>query len=107
MDNVRKLRKAFNPVVIWLKCKKESDGAIHFPQKLFTLTIEDGHDEGRNIKGEYLYHVRFADDIILITTSREDLNRKFQDINLNINADKTTIMTNANTCNITLKLYKY
>ena len=56
---------------------------------------------GININGMFLSHLRFADDIILITTNKlqlqtmlSQLNNESQEIGLKMNLSKTKIMTN-------------
>ncbi|CAK1594467.1 unnamed protein product [Parnassius mnemosyne] len=75
--------------------------------KLFTAALEDvfklldWKGYGINIKGEYITHLRFADDIVLMAESLEglstmlnDLNSVSQRIGLKMNMDKTKIMFN-------------
>ncbi|KAG6440870.1 hypothetical protein O3G_MSEX001526 [Manduca sexta] len=56
---------------------------------------------GININGEYITHLRFADDIVVLaesledlSTMLEDLNRVSQQVGLKMNMDKTKIMSN-------------
>ena len=56
---------------------------------------------GININGEYLSHLRFADDIILIAADLdqaqimlEQLNEESSKVGLKMNLSKTKIMTN-------------
>ncbi|KAL0871397.1 hypothetical protein ABMA27_005128 [Loxostege sticticalis] len=57
---------------------------------------------GININGEYITHLRFADDIVVMAESLEDLgamledfNRVSQQVGLWMNIDKTKVMSNA------------
>ena len=55
--------------------------------KLFTSCLEgifrelDWERKGLNINGEYLNHLRFANDIILISETAEDLQEMVSDLN--------------------------
>lgn len=73
--------------------------------KLFTLALEDifkkmnWTEKGINVNGERLTNLRYADDIVLISQSREeleemitDLNRESQKVGLTMNLDKTKTM---------------
>ena len=58
---------------------------------------------GININGEYITHLRFADDIVVMAKSMEELSmmldgldRVSQRVGLKMNMDKTKIMSNAN-----------
>ena len=58
---------------------------------------------GININGEYITHLRFADDIVVMVKSMEELSmmldgldRVSQRVGLKMNMDKTKIMSNAN-----------
>ena len=75
--------------------------------KLFTACLEevfkqlDWEEKGLRIDGEYLSHLRFADDIVLITEDPrnlqkmlEELNIKSKDIGLKMNLKKTQVMIN-------------
>ncbi|CAK1584434.1 unnamed protein product [Parnassius mnemosyne] len=75
--------------------------------KLFTAALEDvfklldWKGYGININGEYITHLRFADDIVLMAESLEDLSTMLNDLNsvsqrigLKMNMDKTKIMFN-------------
>ncbi|CAK1590282.1 unnamed protein product [Parnassius mnemosyne] len=75
--------------------------------KLFTAALEDvfkllnWKGYGININGKYITHLRFADDIVLMAESLEDLstmlnalNSVSQRIGLKMNMDKTKIMFN-------------
>ncbi|XP_063635113.1 uncharacterized protein LOC134805838 [Cydia splendana] len=77
--------------------------------KLFTAVMEDAfkllewEGLGININGEYITHLRFADDIVVMAKSMEelsmmldDLNRVSQRVGLKMNMDKTKLMSNAN-----------
>lgn len=74
--------------------------------KLFTLTLEDvfkgldWQDKGINIDGTRLNHLRFADDIILISNSSEQLKYMLEELHhassgvgLQMNLTKTKIMS--------------
>lgn len=75
--------------------------------KLFTNAVEDAFKLlewkglGININGEYITHLRFADDIVVMAESLKDLstmldglNRVSQQVGLKMNMDKTKIMSN-------------
>ncbi|CAG5056668.1 unnamed protein product [Parnassius apollo] len=75
--------------------------------KLFTAALEDvfklldWKGYGININGEYITHLRFADDIVLMAESLKDLSTMLNDldsasqrIGLKMNMDKTKIMFN-------------
>ncbi|CAH2085381.1 unnamed protein product [Euphydryas editha] len=75
--------------------------------KLFTAALEDvfklmeWKGRGININGEHLSHLRFADDIVILAESLEelgimlsDLNSASQRVGLKMNMDKTKIMSN-------------
>ena len=75
--------------------------------KLFTAAMEDAfklldwEGLGININGEYITHLRFADDIVVmaesmeaLSTMLEDLNRVSQQVGLKMNMDKTKVMSN-------------
>ncbi|KAL0901059.1 hypothetical protein ABMA27_006382 [Loxostege sticticalis] len=77
------------------------------PPKLFTAAMEDAFKLlewdglGININGEYITHLRFADDIVVMAESLEDLgamledlNRVSQQVGLRMNMDKTKVMSN-------------
>ncbi|KAJ2937651.1 hypothetical protein O0L34_g19326 [Tuta absoluta] len=76
--------------------------------KLFTNAMEDAfkllewEELGININGEYITHLRFADDIVVMAESFEDLSKMLQDLNrvsqqvgLKMNMDKTKVMANS------------
>jgi hypothetical protein len=76
--------------------------------KLFTLALENVFkklnwvEKGLKIDGVYLNHLRFADDIVLISTDihelksmLQDLNHKSNQIGLKMNLDKTKILSNS------------
>ncbi|RVE40503.1 hypothetical protein evm_014848 [Chilo suppressalis] len=76
--------------------------------KLFTAALEDifklldWKGRGININGEYLSHLRFADDVVLMAETLEDLNTMLEDLSsasqkvgLKMNMEKTKIMSNA------------
>ncbi|KAI8420615.1 hypothetical protein MSG28_007859 [Choristoneura fumiferana] len=75
--------------------------------KLFTNALEDvfklldWNRFGININGEYITHLRFADDIVIMAESLEELNTMLSDLSivsqqvgLKMNMDKTKIMSN-------------
>lgn len=75
--------------------------------KLFTLALENvfkrlnWEGKGLKIDGTFLNHLRFADDIVLISTDigelnamMHDLNEKSKEIGLKMNLSKTKVMTN-------------
>ncbi|KAI8440939.1 hypothetical protein MSG28_009236 [Choristoneura fumiferana] len=75
--------------------------------KLFTNALEDvfklldWNRFGININGEYITHLRFADDIVIMAESLEGLNTMLSDLSivsqqvgLKMNMDKTKIMSN-------------
>ncbi|KAA5586822.1 reverse transcriptase family protein, partial [Pseudomonas aeruginosa] len=75
--------------------------------KLFITALEDSfkllewQGLGININGEYITHLRFADDIVVMAESLEDLGRMLgdlsrvsQQVGLKMNMDKTKIMYN-------------
>lgn len=83
--------------------------------KLFTLVLEDifkklsWEKRGLNIAGARLNNLRFADDIVLLTDNPDELQIMIQELNdaslrvgLEMNLDKTKIMTNMNGHNINI-----
>nr|ADI61810.1 endonuclease-reverse transcriptase [Bombyx mori] len=77
--------------------------------KLFTNALEDvfktldWNGRGININGEYISHLRFADDIVIMAESLQDLqemvhslNAASQRVGLGMNLDKTKVMFNGN-----------
>ena len=76
--------------------------------KLFTACLEkvfqklQWENRGIKIDGEFISHLRFADDIIIFANSSEELQRMLQELNqeslivgLSMNLKKTKIMTNS------------
>ena len=76
--------------------------------KLFTAALEDifklldWSRLGININGEYINHLRFADDIVIMAETLEDLSTMLNDLSrvsagvgLKMNKDKTKIMSNS------------
>jgi hypothetical protein len=77
--------------------------------KLFTAALEDvfklldWRGFGININGEYMTHLRFADGIVVMAETLEDLSTMLEDLNrvskqqvgLKMNMDKTKIMSNS------------
>lgn len=83
--------------------------------KLFTLALENvfkqlnWENRGLNIDGMHLHHLRFADDIVLISTDLDELNIMLNELNeesrkigLHMNLNKTKIMSNIPQYNITI-----
>ena len=83
--------------------------------KLFTLALENvfkqlnWENRGLNIDGTHLHHLRFADDIVLISTDMDELNIMLNELNeesrkigLRMNLNKTKIMSNDTQYNITI-----
>ena len=75
--------------------------------KLFTAVLEgilknlNWEDKGINMNGRRLTHLRFADDIIVISSNQQyvqemmaDLNRAIKKVGLKMNLSKTKIMCN-------------
>ena len=75
--------------------------------KLFTACLErafrrlNWHEKGIRIEGEYLSHLRFADDIIIFASTKEELQQMLVELNeasksvgLHMNFCKTKIMSN-------------
>ena len=85
-----------------------SDKVILFRPKLFTSCLEIFHGinwsgKGVNIDGEHLHHLKFADDIVLISTNTKeaaimlnDLHSESRKYGLKINLTKTKLMINDN-----------
>jgi exonuclease III len=85
--------------------------------KLFTAALEDvfklldWKGLGININGEYITHLRFADDIVIMAETMEDLSTMLdglsgasQQVGLKMNMDKTKIMSNAHVVPTPLKV---
>lgn len=77
--------------------------------KLFTNALEDvfktldWNGLGINVDGEYLSHLRFADDIVLLAESPKDLEKMLNDLSrasirvgLKMNSEKTKVMGTTN-----------
>lgn len=77
--------------------------------KLFTLALEDAfkelcwEDRGILVDGKYLSHLRYADDVVLISSSAaelqmmvDDLNRVTKRIGLQMNLQKTKVLSHEN-----------
>ncbi|CAG9114637.1 unnamed protein product [Plutella xylostella] len=75
--------------------------------KLFTCALEDVFKLvewkrlGINVNGEYISHLRFADDIVIMAETLEELGEMLTDLNdaskqvgLKMNMDKTNVMSN-------------
>lgn len=76
--------------------------------KLFIAVLEyvmrkiDWKKHGLNIKGKYLSHLRFADDLVILSETSsglqqmiESLNKASTEVGLEVNLSKTKIMTNS------------
>ena len=88
-------------------CKSSRQGDNISP-KLFTACLQDAivnkinwEDKGINIDGEHLSHLIFADDIVLVAKSPEELESMLTDIHLaskptglSMNLSKTKVMLN-------------
>lgn len=87
--------------------------------KLFTLTLENifrelmWENKGINIDGQKLNNLRFADDIVLISETLDEmlemiqqLQEKSLEVGLKMNSNKTKIMTTLDTENIQLPVEK-
>ncbi|KAI8522203.1 hypothetical protein Bbelb_019570 [Branchiostoma belcheri] len=111
------LKDLYNGATSTLRLHKESEkiklerGARqgdNISAKLFTACLQDAvvnkinwDKRGINIDGEYLSHLLFADDIILVATSPQELEEMLQDIHnaskpvgLNMHLGKTKLMFN-------------
>ena len=74
----------------------------------------DGYNGGVQIRGRLLTNLRYADDILLVACSKDELqelvnrlDRVSSRYNLMINIEKTKVMATANQqCNITISQYK-
>ena len=75
---------------------------------LFTAILEevfktlDWEEKGLRVNGEYISHLRFADDIVLFAANAEDLTSRLEELNtagqkigLRINLTKTKVMYNS------------
>ena len=111
------LRDLYNGATSTLKLHRDSDtiklqrgvrqGDNHSP-KLFTACLQDAiinkinwEDKGINMDGEHLSHLIFADDIVLVAKSPEELESMLTDIHLaskpvglSMNLSKTNVMLN-------------
>jgi len=85
--------------------------------KLFTACLEsifrkiNWERKGLNINGQYLNHLRFADDIILMSETAEelqdmliDLKRESLKAGLKMNRSKTKVMSNSKAQNAKIKI---
>ena len=76
-------------------------------QKLFTAGLQEifkgveWSEDGVNVNGRKLIHLRFADDIVLISNNTNDLQARLQELNnsskisgMKINMSKTKVMFN-------------
>jgi hypothetical protein len=95
-----------NPPPCPSKYRISKQGGVISP-KLFTNAMEDmfrtWNWEGRgiNINGEYISHLQFADDIVIMAETLKDLQLMLNDladssarIGLQMNLDKTKVMLN-------------
>ena len=118
--SVRVQNQSSNPIQLQRGVRQ---GDVISP-KLFTAALEDifklldWNGLGTNINGEHLTHLRFADDVVLMAETLEDLNTMLEDlrnpsqqVGLKMNLDKTKIMSNAhvtpapvNVGNVTLEV---
>ena len=121
------LRDLYNGATSTLKLHKDSNkislerGARqgdNISPKLFTACLQDAiinkidwEEKGINIDGEHLSHLIFADDIILIAHTPQELQEMLVDINnyskpvgLNMNLGKSKIMLNNHTENSTVEV---
>jgi hypothetical protein len=101
--SVRLQNQSSNPIQLQRGVRQ---GDVISP-KLFTAALEDifklldWKGSGININGEYLTHLRFADDVVLMAETMEDLNTMLEDLSnasqsvgLKMHMDKTKIMSN-------------
>lgn len=83
--------------------------------KLFIAVLQlifdklDWSSNGINVNGKRLTHLRFADDIVLFSETSQNLeeminslNEESEKVGLKMNQDKTKVMTNSNTNEISL-----
>ncbi|KAI8422712.1 hypothetical protein MSG28_006477 [Choristoneura fumiferana] len=87
------------PRCSWIGCVLSSCYRIDIVALLYKLFNTSMF--GININGEYITHLLFADDILIMAESLEELNTMLSDLNivsqqvgLKINMDKTKIMSN-------------
>lgn len=66
---------------------------------------------GINVNGEYITHLRFADDIVVMVATMEDLSSMLDDLSraserkgLQMNMDKTKVMANAHVAPTPIKI---
>ncbi|KAL0859196.1 hypothetical protein ABMA27_011014 [Loxostege sticticalis] len=78
---------------------------------LETFPVGAGVRQGDVINGEYITHLRFADDIVVMAETLEDLgtmldglSRASQQVGLKMNMDKTKIMSNVHVAPTPLKV---
>ena len=113
------LRDLYNGATSTLKLHRDSDKISlqtgvrqgdNISSKLFTACLQDAiinkinwEDKEINIDGEHLSHLIFADDIVLVAKSPEELESMLTDthlaskpVGLNMNLSKTMVMLNAN-----------
>ena len=122
------LRDLYNGATSTLKLHRESDKinlqrgvrqGDNISPKLFTACLQDAiinkiNLEGKwiNIDGEHLSHLIFADDIVLIAKSPEELESMLTDIHLaskpvglSMNLTKTKVMLNETAITSTVTVY--
>nr|XP_026485065.1 uncharacterized protein LOC113392732 [Vanessa tameamea] len=88
--------------------------------KLLTAALEDvfklldWKGFGININGEYISHLRFADDIVVMAETMEDLNTMLDDlgkaserVGFKMNMDKTKIMSNIHVVPTPIKIGEF
>ena len=89
------------------RCSNMYTKMLRHVMKLFTSVLEsvfkklDWSKKGIDIKGEFLSHLRFADDIVLMAVDLyeaedmlQELNEEANKVGLKMNLSKTKIMTN-------------
>lgn len=113
------LRCLYNAATMTVQVQDQRTRPIHLHRgvrqgdvispKLFTNAMEDVFKtlnwtgRGVNVNGEYISHLRFADDIVIFAETLEELNGMLGSLNessrcvgLGMNLDKTKIMFNKN-----------
>ena len=110
------LRQIYNHATSFIRLHKDSKPFKHrrgirqgdtCSPKLFTACLERAfqqlswHERGMRIDGEYLSHLRFADDIIVFASTEEELqlmltelNEASKSVGLHMNLRKTKVMCN-------------
>lgn len=113
--NVRVQNQQSNPIQLRRGVRQ---GDVISP-KLFTNALEDMFKTlnwkkmGININGQYISHLRFADDIVLMAESLQHLQQMLNGladssrrIGLRMNMDKTKVMNGAETWTLTVRLVR-